>query len=187
MFITDLSNNRKIKIKPIDYLISVAADCISNQSILENSKLKPKSTLGKDTKQNFWWTSRFRCCNVCATKHAHNGHCFDFVLCAFCVSVGTSGSQLTITMMKLKVMKEKKISELTCILWKVTALGMMTGSTPVGLSGKQQASESRPSSSRLIMRVGVIVRKPHGIDGETESLILCLNTVWECKRVCWAH
>lgn len=31
-----------------------------------------------------------------------------FFLCAFCVSVGTSGSQLTITMMKLKVMKEKK-------------------------------------------------------------------------------
>lgn len=110
MFITDLSNNRKIKIKPIYYLISVAADCISNRSILENSKLKPKSTLGKDTKQNFWWTSRFRCCNVCATKHAHNGHCFDFFLCAFCVSVGTSGSQLTITMMKLKVMKEKKKS-----------------------------------------------------------------------------
>lgn len=48
--------------------------------------------------------------------------------------------------------------------------GYHDGSTPVGLHGKQQASEGRPSSSRLIMRVTVIVRKSHGIDGKTESL-----------------
>lgn len=100
-------------------------------------------------------------------------------------SVGTSGCQLATTMMKLTMMIGKQISMRTWLSSKVTALGITCpGSTPVGFCGKQQASESRSSSSHLIMTVRVIVRKPHEMDGKTVSLDLCINTAWEQEKEC---